>query len=87
MAARCFEDVIERYKQHAFAHYFLAKAYTMMGGHEARVQANMDAYRAIVANSDTWKEHAAYFGLDDMPHVMAPPSVPLRLTEPAQASA
>ncbi len=87
VAARCFEDVIERYKQHAFAHYFLAKAYIMMGGHEAKVRENMDAYRAIVANSDTWKEHAAYFGLDDMPQVMAPPTVPHRMVEAIQASA
>ena len=34
VAARCFEDVIERYREHAFAHYFLAKAYEKIGGNE-----------------------------------------------------
>jgi radical SAM superfamily enzyme YgiQ (UPF0313 family) len=76
VAARCFEDVIERYKEHAFAHYFLAKAYELMGGHEAKVAENMERYRAILASNDTWKEHADYFGLGETPRVTAPHVAP-----------
>ena len=63
VAARCFEDVIERYREHAFAHYFLAKAYEKIGGNEMKVAENMKAYNAIIAKNDTWKSHAVYFGL------------------------
>ena len=87
VAARCFEDVIERYKEQAFAHYYLAKAYAMIGGHEAKVAANMERYRAIVASSDSWKEHAAHFGLSDTPHVVAPATAPPLATEAQRISA
>jgi anaerobic magnesium-protoporphyrin IX monomethyl ester cyclase len=67
VAARCFEDVIERYREHAFAHYFLAKAYEKIGGNEEKVEANLALYEAIVAKSPTWQEHADYFGLSGHP--------------------
>jgi len=63
VAIRCFEDVIDRYKEHAFAHYFLAQAYAKVGGHDQRVQDNLAAYEAILAKNETWRGHAAYFGL------------------------
>lgn len=71
VAARCFEDVIERYKEHAFAHYFLAKAYEKIGGNEAKVAENMARYEAIVAQSPSWKAHADYFGLTGKPRFAA----------------
>jgi anaerobic magnesium-protoporphyrin IX monomethyl ester cyclase len=63
VAARCFEDVIERYREHAFAHYFLAKAYEKIGGNDQKVQDNMRLYDAIIAKNDTWRSHADHFGL------------------------
>jgi len=63
VAARCFEDVIERYREHAFAHYFLAKAYEKIGGNDSKVKENMGRYSAIIAKDDIWKGHADYFGL------------------------
>jgi uncharacterized protein (DUF927 family) len=87
VAARCFEDVIERYREHAFAHYFLAKAYERMGGHDAKVRENMRTYEAIVARNDTWRAHADYFGLTGLPRVESPATVPLAMTAPALAAA
>lgn len=73
VAVRCFEDVIERYREHAFAHYFLAKAYEKMGGHEEKVAQNLARYEAIVAKNDTWRGHADYFGLTGHAPIMAGP--------------
>ena len=68
VAARCFEDVIERYREHAFAHYFLARAYEKIGGNEYKVRENMRLYNAIIATNGTWKSHADHFGLTGHPH-------------------
>jgi radical SAM superfamily enzyme YgiQ (UPF0313 family) len=72
VAARCFEDVIERYREHAFAHYFLAKAYEKIGGNATKVKENMNLYNSIVAKNGTWKGHADYFGLTERPRFVAP---------------
>jgi radical SAM superfamily enzyme YgiQ (UPF0313 family) len=73
-AARCFEDVIERYREHAFAHYFLAQAYEKIGGNESKVEENLARYEAIIANSETWRSHADYFGLTEHPRFVRPVS-------------
>jgi radical SAM superfamily enzyme YgiQ (UPF0313 family) len=72
VAARCFEDVIERYREHAFAHYYLAKAYEKIGGNDEKVKENLRLYNAIIAKNDTWKSHADHFGLSEHPHFDAP---------------
>jgi anaerobic magnesium-protoporphyrin IX monomethyl ester cyclase len=72
VAARCFEDVIERYREHAFAHYFLAKAYEKIGGNAGKVAENMRLYQSILAKDRTWQSHAEHFGLDANPRVDAP---------------
>jgi len=87
VAARCFEDVIERYREHAFAHYFLAKAYEKLGGHPDQVRENMRLYETIVAKNDTWRSHARYFGLSGLPHVESPATAPLAPAPPALAGA
>ena len=76
VAIRCFEDVIDRYREHAFAHYFLAKAYEKLGGHEDQVRDNMRLYESIVADNDAWRSHAAYFGLSGIPQVESPQTAP-----------
>ena len=63
VAARCFEDVIERYREHAFAHYFLAKAYEKIGGKDDKVGENLQRYKAIIAKDEAWRGHADHFGL------------------------
>jgi anaerobic magnesium-protoporphyrin IX monomethyl ester cyclase len=72
VAARCFEDVIERYREHAFAHYYLAKAYEKIGGNERKVKENLAAYKAIVAKDESWRSHAEYFGLIESPRSFGP---------------
>ncbi len=67
VAARCFEDVIERYREHAFAHYFLAKAYELIGNNAAKVADNMARYEAILARHADWRGHADHFGLTGQP--------------------
>jgi radical SAM superfamily enzyme YgiQ (UPF0313 family) len=63
VAARCFEDVIERYREHAFAHYFLAKAYEKIGGCDEKVRDNLDRYKAIIGRDASWRSHAVHFSL------------------------
>ena len=87
VAARCFEDVIERYREHAFAHYFLAKAYEKIGGNETKVAENMARYDTIVANNETWHRHADYFGLSGQPRFMAPAGTDIRHLDVAMAGA
>jgi anaerobic magnesium-protoporphyrin IX monomethyl ester cyclase len=67
VAARCFEDVIERYREHAFAHYFLAKAYEKIGGNEMKVNENLELYKSIIAKNAVWRSHADHFGLIERP--------------------
>lgn len=86
VAARCFEDVIDRYREHAFAHYFLAKAYEKIGGQDAKVSENMARYQAIVAGNETWRSHADYFGLTGQPRVTRPANMNLIAPELALVS-
>jgi len=72
VAARCFEDVIERYREHAFAHYFLARAYELIGNNAAKVADNMARYEAILARHADWRDHADHFGLTGQPGFAAP---------------
>jgi tetratricopeptide (TPR) repeat protein len=86
VAARCFEDVIERYREHAFAHYFLAKAYEKIGGNEEKVTENLRLYKAIIAKNETWKSHADYFGLTGRPRFVGPANTNFPPAEPALVS-
>jgi radical SAM superfamily enzyme YgiQ (UPF0313 family) len=86
VAARCFEDVIERYREHAFAHYFLAKAYEKIGGNEQKVAENLERYDAIVASNDTWRNHVDYFGLTGQPHFAAAANANVPVRNAALAS-
>jgi radical SAM superfamily enzyme YgiQ (UPF0313 family) len=86
VAARCFEDVIERYREHAFAHYFLAGAYEKMGGNDEKVEENLKRYDAIVARNDTWRDHADYFGLMERPRFAGRANADFTRGEPALAS-
>ena len=57
-----------------FAHYFLAQAYEKIGGNESKVEENLARYEAIVANNETWRSHADYFGLTEHPRFVRPVS-------------
>lgn len=85
VAARCFEDVIERYREHAFAHYYLARAYEIIGGCDDKVDDNMRLFEDIVARNESWKDHAEYFGLIGRARIKEPTMV-AETAEPALAA-
>lgn len=64
IAALCFEDVIIRYPDHAFAHYFFAKAMESMG-EKAKAREFMKEYKKIIVTDPKWKEYAEYFKLEN----------------------
>jgi radical SAM superfamily enzyme YgiQ (UPF0313 family) len=86
VAACCFEDVIDRYREHAFAHYFLAKAYGRIGGNEKKVKENLALYNSIVTKNEIWKSHAGYFGLTEHPRFVDPANVNFSSGDAALAS-
>lgn len=63
VAANAFSEVIQLYNDHAFAHYFLAKALKKMGCKDDRFQKSMNTFHELVDNNEMWKEYAKDFGL------------------------
>jgi anaerobic magnesium-protoporphyrin IX monomethyl ester cyclase len=62
-AASYFENVAEKYPDHAFAHYFLAKAYEHMDYDKELVRKHADAFRHSAENNEKWEVYARHFGL------------------------
>ncbi len=62
-AVRCFDEVIERYENHAFAHYYLAEALEKLGGRESDVKRNREIFWKLVETDDTWRDYSCEFGL------------------------
>lgn len=63
VAALCFEDVIARYEDHAFAYYYLSKALCALN-EDKKAQDAMDKYREILEKDTVWKEYFDYFNID-----------------------
>lgn len=61
-AAKCFQDVIRRTSDHAFAHYFLSKANEAL--YDAPDPINRVKYFNITWKDNTWMEYAKQFNLD-----------------------
>lgn len=64
-AALYFEHVSSKYPFHAFAHYYLAKAYQGMGKLESLYKEKMNRFHEIINSDPEWREYAKYFGLID----------------------
>lgn len=62
-AASYFKNVGEKYPEHAFAHYFLSKAYEQMSYDKKLIRKYRDAFYDSIENSETWKSYTSYFGL------------------------
>lgn len=62
-AVSCFQEVIERYGNHAFAHYYLAKAYIGLGAETKLITDNLRCYSELVNNDSDWRLYATEFGL------------------------
>lgn len=59
----CFEDVIERVPDHAFAYYYLSKAQEKLGL-DILARYNYKKYIDIISKDKIWKEYANYFKLE-----------------------
>lgn len=57
-----FEDISCRHDDHAFAHYYLAKAYRGVGN-EPKYFENMDHFNDMINRLPKWREYAMHFGL------------------------
>ena len=65
-AAQYFKKVAEKYPEHAFAHYYLAKAYEGMNSENELIKKHLSAYNACINNDENWRKYA-----DDF-HIMLP---------------
>ncbi len=60
IAAVSFEDVVKRYPDHAFGHYYLSQVLEALGEFKKSKEA-MDKYFEILKGDSTWREYAEYF--------------------------
>lgn len=63
VAASCFSEVVERYANHAFGHYFLAQAYKALHADLALIDENMKKYQDLVRIDPEWRSYAIEFGM------------------------
>lgn len=64
ISAKCFQDVLQRTTNHAFAYYYLAKCQELLGYDPSIVEGNRDRFYEIVKKDNTWKEYAEHFIID-----------------------
>lgn len=62
-AAISFQNVVQKYPDHAFAHYFLSKVYEHMNLNNELVRKHMIAFTNSVKNNKMWKRYANIFKL------------------------
>ena len=55
--------ILRKYPDHAFAHYYMAKAYDGCGEESSTARHYYGQFERIVATSEEWKHYAEYFGL------------------------
>jgi len=63
IAAYCFQDVLDRVPDHAFACYFLSKAQAKLGLIKQSIF-NHDKYKEIISKDLIWKNWAEHFNLN-----------------------
>lgn len=62
-AILCFKDVIARYKNHAFAHYFLTKALQALNKDSKEAKLALDKVDEIRKKDNIWNEYFEYFDI------------------------
>jgi radical SAM superfamily enzyme YgiQ (UPF0313 family) len=60
IAKQYFERIANRYKEHAFAHYFLARVMEKMGG---GAQNHYKIFSEILSKDKSWSDYAIHFGI------------------------
>lgn len=58
-----FQNVVRKYPEHAFAHYFLSKAYKHMNMDDELIKRHINIFAHSIENSDTWKKYAKDFNI------------------------
>jgi radical SAM superfamily enzyme YgiQ (UPF0313 family) len=62
-AASYFKNVVDKYKDHALGHYYLAKTYEGMGYEQILIKKHVDAFLSSVENGKKWGRYVNQFGL------------------------
>ncbi len=62
-AILCFEDVIARYENHAFAYYYLAKALYALNEDSKKAKLGLDKVDEIMKKDNVWNEYFEYFNI------------------------
>ena len=76
-AFQTFREVVQRHPGQPFAQYFLGQCLERMGAGKAKINRHYQSYRDIVRSSQTWRNAAQKFGLQQAPEYQ-PPEVRLR---------
>ncbi|BCZ48615.1 B12-binding domain-containing radical SAM protein [Clostridium gelidum] len=63
MAGGYFKSISEKYPNHAFAHYYLAKVYEKINEKPEIIQKHYDIYMEILNINEEWRNYAKYFNL------------------------
>lgn len=62
-AATYFNNIVKKYPEHAFAHYFLSKAYDHMNYDDEIIRKHKSAFTHSIENNENWKKHTNKFNL------------------------
>jgi len=62
-ASSYLESVAETYPEHAFAHYYLAKAYEGLGVSNEVIKQHMDTFLELARTNSMWGKYAKFFKL------------------------
>jgi anaerobic magnesium-protoporphyrin IX monomethyl ester cyclase len=62
-ASLYFKHITDRYPNHAFAHFYLAKAYEGMDEKHEIIENHKNQCQTIINTDSTWKRYATHFGL------------------------
>lgn len=63
VSSLCFKDILKRYPNHAFAHYYLAQSLKGMNDDPEIIKFHEDKFFQISKVEPEWKEYAEYFKL------------------------
>lgn len=65
-----FERIAEKYPDHAFAHYFLAKTMERQKSKDSNtINFHYDQFQVIMQKDEKWREYAQYFNIKTEPTV------------------
>jgi anaerobic magnesium-protoporphyrin IX monomethyl ester cyclase len=63
MASKYFQNIVEKYPDHAFAHYYLAKAHEGNGSEIEAIENHRGKFLELVKSNSLWLKYCRYFHL------------------------